>query len=214
VIVRSQTFQQFSEAQVCRTGGLVYRTISRSTVPELHPGNLLSDTVAAGQIVGSDSHVWWIAHTRPRQEKAVARSLFARDVAFYLPLIARKSLSRSRTRIARIVLFPGYIFICGGEEDRLLALKTNRVVTVRSVHEGAELRRDLSRFAELIALGAPLLPEARLAIGERVRVKGGPFRDMEGTVIRRDGKTRLLIAVNCLQQGASLEIDDCWLESV
>ena len=135
-------------------------------------------------------------------------------MAFYLPLVTRKSLSRGRTRIAQIVLFPGYVFVCGSEEDRLSVLKTNRVVTVRLVREGEQLQKDLSRFADLIAMGAPLVSEARLAAGERVRVKAGPFRDLEGTVIRRDGKTRLLIAVNCLQQGASLEIDDCLLESV
>ena len=77
-----------------------------------------------------------------------------------------------------------------------------------------QLQRDLRRFAELIAAGAPLLPEARLVTGERVRVKAGPFRDQEGIVIRRNGKTRLQIAIDYLQQGASLEIDDCLLEPV
>ena len=35
---------------------------------------------------------------------------------------------------------------------------------------------------------------------------------LEGTVIHRRGKTRLLVAVKMLQQGVSLEIDDFQLE--
>jgi transcriptional antiterminator RfaH len=142
----------------------------------------------------------------------VATALFSRRVAYYLPLITRKTLMRGRTRVARIPLFPGYVFIQGSEEDRLQVLQTNRVLTVREVPDGDQLRDDLSRFAELIALDVPLIRESRLEAGERVRVKAGPFRDNEGVVIRRNGKTRLLVAINYLQQGASLEIDDCLLE--
>ena len=142
----------------------------------------------------------------------MAGALLAREVGFYLPLVKRKSLTRGRTRVSRIPLFPGYVFIHGNDEDRLQVLKTNRVLTVQHVRDGEQLREDLLRLAELIALDAPLLPEARLVEGNRVRVKAGPFRDKEGVVIRRNGKTRLLVAVNYLQQGASLEVDDCLLE--
>jgi len=113
-----------------------------------------------------------------------------------------------------VTLFPGYLFIYGGEAERLSTLKTNRVLAVRRAPDGERLRVDLRRFHQLIASDAPLLPEATLVSGERVRVKAGPFRDQEGVVIRRNGKTRLLIAVDYLQQGASLEVDDCLLERV
>lgn len=180
--------------------------------PAQFPADLLSHpfTPAGGR--DARQRTWWLAHTRPQQEKAVATALFSRRVAYYLPLITRKTLMRGRTRVARIPLFPGYVFVQGGEEDRLQVLQTNRVLTVRSVPDGDQLRCDLSRFAELIALDVPLIRESRLEAGERVRVKAGPFRDNEGVVIRRNGKTRLLVAINYLQQGASLEIDDCLLE--
>jgi len=174
-----------------------------------------ADVLTRGLSEADSRHsAWWLAHTKPRQEKAVAAALLEREVAFYLPLVTRKSLTRGRTRVARIVLFPGYVFVCGTEEDRLRALKTNRLLTVQRVPDGEQLREDLLRFAELIAMDAPLVPEARLVEGNRVRVKAGPFRDREGVVLRRNGKTRLLVAVNYLQQGASLEIDDCLLEPV
>jgi transcription antitermination factor NusG len=180
--------------------------------PAQFPADLLSRPASARGALDSRKASWWLAHTRPQQEKAVANALFSRRVAYYLPLITRKTLMRGRTRVARIPLFPGYVFIQGGDEDRLQVLQTKRVLTVRPVPDGDELHRDLSRFAELIALDVPLVRESRLEAGERVRVKAGPFRNNEGVVIRRNGKTRLLVAINYLQQGASLEIDDCLLE--
>jgi transcriptional antiterminator NusG len=208
----SWTANQFAHTGVSLAGSALLAVEPCQRVdarPCLHPVDLLSDRGTA-----VENRSWWLAHTLPRQEKALAAALYSRDVGFYLPLVTRKSLSRGRTRVAQIALFPGYVFVCGNEDDRLSVLKTNRVLTVRSVPDDTRLRRDLLQFAEMIALGAPLLPEAKLTAGERVRVKSGPFRDQEGTVIRRNGKTRLLIAVDYLQQGASLEIDDCLLECV
>jgi transcription antitermination factor NusG len=97
---------------------------------------------------------------------------------------------------------------------RVSALKTNRLLTAQSVPNGEQLRLQLLRFAELIASGAPLVRESRLAPGERVRLKAGPFRGTEGVVLRRDRKTKLLVAIDFLQQGASFEVDDCMLEPV
>jgi transcription antitermination factor NusG len=182
--------------------------------PDQYPANLLSHPFAAQVNATGGNYEWWLAHTRPRQEKLLAAALLPRRVPYYLPLVTRKSLSRGRTRVARIPLFPGYVFVYGGDEERAQVLKTNRVPGIRLVSDGESLRADLLRFAELIASGAPLVPEARLVTGNRVRVKAGPFRGQEGVVLRRNGKTRLLIAVNYLQRGASLQVDDCMLEYV
>ena len=54
--------------------------------------------------------------------------------------------------------------------------------------------------------------EAKLEAGQQVRVKSGPFASVEGTVLRRQNKTRLLVSVRYLQQGASVLLEDCDLE--
>jgi transcriptional antiterminator RfaH len=181
---------------------------------DLFPAELLNRSAPLQNNEPSRCHGWWLAHTRPRQEKAVAADLFALSVGFYLPLLTRKSLTRGRPRMARVPLFPGYVFVFGSEEDRLSALKTNRLLTVQYVPDGERLRKDLVQFWELIAAGARLTRESRLTAGERVRIKAGPFRDTEGVVLRRNGKTELLVAIDFLRQGASLEVDECMLEPI
>ena len=192
---------------------VLVKRVNPEDAPAQFPTDLLSNPPGVHANWQGSECKWWLAHTLPRQEKKVAAALLPRQVPYYLPLVTRKTLTpRRRTRIGRIPLFPGYVFVYGADEHRMQTLKTNRVLAVHHVRDGETLRLDLLKFAELIALGAPLVPESRLVAGDRVRVKAGPFRDQEGIVIRRNGKTRLLIAVNYLQRGASLEIDDCLLE--
>jgi transcriptional antiterminator RfaH len=64
----------------------------------------------------------------------------------------------------------------------------------------------------MIECGAPVVPESHLEAGVHVRVRSGPLAGHEGTVLRRRGDTRLLVAVRFLQQGASVQIDECDLE--
>jgi transcription antitermination factor NusG len=155
---------------------------------------------------------WWVAYNKPRQEKLLARHLLDFGVPFYLPLIPKDNLIRGRRVRSYVPVFSSYVFMfcCGNE--RVLALKTNRIIHVLPVDDQAELQHDLMQLKRLIESNAPLTAEKRLAPGKRVRVRRGPFEGMEGTVIIRRGSCRLLIALNFLQQGASMEIDDFLLE--
>ncbi|NQT12752.1 MAG: antitermination protein NusG, partial [Planctomycetes bacterium] len=54
----------------------------------------------------------------------------------------------------------------------------------------------------------------RLKPGMRVRVRSGSLENLEGVVIRREGRERLLVAVAFLQQGASVSIEDVQLERI
>lgn len=188
--------------------------------PSLYPRWLLDNPVEAGGypspffLTEGGSASWWLCRTRSRQEKIVAQHLLARQVPFYLPLVKHTSLSRGRARVSHAPLFPGYIFVFGDSSQRQLALESNRLAHVLPVHDGEQLHYDLAQIGQLIACEAPLTTYERLAIGERVRVRAGVFIGLEGTVIRRQGKSMLAISVNCLQQGALLEIADYLLEEI
>ena len=59
---------------------------------QLHPADLF----AAPPQARSADRAWWVLHTRPRQEKSLARQLVASQVPFYLPLIPHRLQVRSR----------------------------------------------------------------------------------------------------------------------
>src|SRR5581483_10533209 len=76
---------------------------------------------------------WWVLHTKPRQEKCLARQLYDAGIAYYLPLIQRRWRVRGRLRSSHIPLFGGYVFFYGDREERLTALSTRRVVSPLAV---------------------------------------------------------------------------------
>ena len=111
-------------------------------------------------------------------------------------------------------LFSGYVFMLGSEQERVCSLTSNRVSRILPVHDPSRLRAELENIFRLISSGAPLTVEQRLVPGNRVRVRHGPLAGMEGTVLVRRGKTRLIVNVTFLQQGASVEVEDFNLEPI
>jgi transcriptional antiterminator RfaH len=157
---------------------------------------------------------WWLLHTKARQEKSLARDLLKQSISFFAPQTEKTTLVRGRKRSAYIPIFSGYVFLYGSELDRYRSLTTKRVAQTIAVEDQAGLQRELTQIWRLIESKAPLTIEARLAPGDLVRVRSGSLAGVEGMVIERRKKCRLLIAVTLLQQGVSVEIDDFLLESI
>ncbi|MEZ6107337.1 MAG: hypothetical protein R3B96_14760 [Pirellulaceae bacterium] len=131
---------------------------------------------------------------------------------FYCPLIEKRYRSPAgRIRSSWLPVFNGYLLLFGDWDARYFAYTTDYVARDREVaepHVLAEFLRDIRQIRGAILSGAQLTPEAKIEAGERVIVKNGPFKGYEGTVMRREGKTRCLLTVDFLEQGVSMEIDD------
>jgi len=159
---------------------------------------------------------WWVLYTKSRQEKALSQYLKSRGTPHYLPLHKKYSLLRGRRVSSQVPLFSGYVFLFGDRDERIVALESNRIA--RSIHVPETWQdpfwRDLSQIQCLIDSGLPMTPESRIQAGQRVRVRSGRLAGLEGIVTKRRNGTRLLVAVDYLQQGASIEIDDFVLEVV
>jgi transcription antitermination factor NusG len=177
--------------------------------PSIFPENLLEDLQTA-----VTDRQWWVFYTKARQEKSLSRELFTWQIPFYLPLVKNVLVSKGRRRTSFVPLFSGYIFLFASETERVRSLTTNRVSKTLTVDDSEQLIRDLCQLQRLIASDVPLNLESRLESGNRVRVKQGPLMGIEGTVLTRRGLSRLLVSINFLQQGASVEVEDCLLEKI
>ena len=177
--------------------------------PNLFPETLLEDSIQE-----TSDRRWWVIYTLARQEKSLARELLTFKIPFYLPLIKKTSIVKRRKRMSFVPLFSGYIFIFSTEAERIKSMTTNRISRILTVNDPAQLVFDLEQLHRLITSNAPLSVEQKLGPGNRVRVKQGALMGLEGTVLVRRGVTRLLVRVNFLQKGASVEMDDYLLEKL
>ena len=161
-----------------------------------------------------DDRIWRAVYTSPRQEKALARDLFAMKIPFFLPLVRKDRVSKGRRLTSYLPVFDNYLFLCGTEEERVKTLTTNRISRMLPVGDQDRFCSELVQLKQLIEMDAPLTAERILKKGRSVRVKSGAFRGLEGVVIRRRGRDHLLVALTCLQQGVSVELDDVMLEAI
>ena len=181
--------------------------------PDLFPADLF-DRAPWTNDTESEKH-WWALYTRSRCEKELMRRLRGFEIPHFGPLIEKRNRSPSgRISTSYVPLFSNYVFLYGDAEQRLQALTTNCISRDLVVTDSLQLIDDLRQLRRLIETGAPITPEAKLEAGARVRVKSGPLLGQEGVVVQRRGERHLLVAVRFLQQGATVQIDDCLVEKI
>jgi transcription antitermination factor NusG len=157
---------------------------------------------------------WMVLHTRARQEKAVARHLEAAGVQHDLPLIERVTVTRGRKHRSEVPLFTGYVFVKGEKQDAYDAIATKRVASFIEVRDQDRLEQELERIHTALKSGLPIEEFPQLAIGQRARVTKGPLMGTEGIVIEEARRTCLVLHVEILGRGASVEIERDLLEPV
>jgi transcriptional antiterminator RfaH len=170
--------------------------------PSLYPEDLFQREQPT-----NDEHRWWVLHTRPRSEKSLARAAHEDRTTFFLPLYTHRWRKNGRLFKSTLPLFPGYVFVHTDGPGWVRLRDTGFVANVLPVIDQDQLESDLARVHAVVAAGVPLAPEQHLQKGTRVRVTTGPLLGVEGTVVRQQGQMRLLIEVQFMQQGASVEVE-------
>ena len=172
--------------------------------PDRYPASLFDETPADR----ADPRRWWVMHTKPRQEKALARQLGAAAIPYYLPCVDRRTRIRGRVLTAQVPLFTSYLFLLADRGERVTALATDRVVHALEVHDDPRMWSDLRQLERLIRTGVPVTPEAQLAPGTPVEITSGPLEGLSGTIVRSASGRRFVVRVDFIQQGASVVLDD------
>jgi hypothetical protein len=155
---------------------------------------------------------WWLAHTKARAEKAFAWDLSARGIGYFLPMQQRVRIVSGKKRRPIMPLFPGYVFLCGGEQDRYAAMTTNRLCQTIAVADQAKLIDELAAVEQALRGGIELDLYPRAAVGQLCRITAGALAGIEGVVIERGRHARFVLRIDALCQGALMEIDADLLE--
>lgn len=176
--------------------------------PIIHPPEVAIPDNLEGQ--------WWVAHTRSRNEKALARELQQQAIFHYLPL--KKKVTRSKRTGKKshstVPIFSGYVFLNVTDHERQRALATNRIANMLSVPGQDQLVQQLRNVHRVIGSEDGFEQCNGIKIGAWVRVVGGPLLGVEGQIVQQLGKMRLAINVDILGQSVLAEVDADWLEAI
>lgn len=152
---------------------------------------------------------WYALRTRSRHEKLVRDQLEKQGIEPLLPTVKRLSQWKDRKKEIEVPLFSGYCFVRFSQRDRLPVQKVSGVVEVVGSGSRPESIPDEEIEALRTLMNSVLLydPHPYLHEGMMVEVVRGPLQGVQGILLRKEKRHRLVIGVRLIQQAAAVEID-------
>jgi transcription antitermination factor NusG len=160
---------------------------------------------------------WFAVYTAPRHEKFVQAQLIAKQIQSFLPLYT--TMRRWKNGVQREIqhpLFPGYVFVCLGTDERLPVLQTSGVVYFVGNGSAPSPLDDHEMHALRVgAQRASLVPHPFLRTGDTVCITRGPFRGVRGHVERDGGGLTFVVTLQLIQRSFAVRVqaDDLELAS-
>jgi transcription antitermination factor NusG len=159
---------------------------------------------------------WIAAYTRSRHELAVASQFRQKGLDALLPTYRRLSRWSDRIRRTQTPLFPGYVFvrIADGEHRRVLQTGGVASIVCRSGKPVPLSDADVEKLRICMENPAAVEPHPYLRVGQRVRVKHGPFRGWEGVLVEKKNSTRLVLTIEQIMKPVSIDISGADVEAL
>ena len=157
---------------------------------------------------------WYATYTAPRHEKLVAQQMQARSIDCFLPVYKSVRRWKDRRKQLDLPLFPGYVFVRISLRDRLRVLGLPGVVQIVSFNGKPAVlpENEIEALRDGLSKNALLEPHPYLKVGRRVRVLYGPMNGVEGILIRRKDKCRVVLNIDLLKRSVSVEVDESEIE--
>lgn len=175
---------------------------------------------ASGVYLGSSApesaQHWYALYTLPQNEKSVSAHLALREIESYLPTYptVRRWKNRQQVKLD-LPLFPSYLFVRVGRRERVRVFGCPGVVRMVGSSQGPIPIPDATiDFLRSDLCSGRAEPYRELVVGERVRIKEGAMRGVEGVLTRKNDRLRFILSVEMIQRSVAVEIDACFLEPV
>lgn len=156
------------------------------------------------------TEAWFALQVSQRHEQTVSMILENKGLTPYLPLRRRRLEWSDRTVERQTPLFPGYLFCRLDLGKRLLPVLTTPGV-VRILGLGRTpipvSDEEIESIQQMARSGLDLEPCQIPKIGDRVRIRLGPLRGLEGTLVGLKTRRRFVVSVQLLNRGVAVEID-------
>ncbi len=169
--------------------------------------------VAATPNIFDDAPVdqrWYAVQVTPRHEKKVAAMLYEKRLTNFLPLVTELHYWSDRKQRVEMPLFAGYTFVrFAANDERIGILRTPGVVRlVGKEHVGSPIpTKQVQDVWTLVNSELKVDPHPFLNIGDRVRIRTGSLRGVEGILTGKNGDATLVVSIELLQRSLAVRID-------
>lgn len=157
-----------------------------------------------------DSHslYWFVLFVRANQEKKTAQRLASHEIEYFLPSYRSVRQWKDRRVTLEMPLFPGYVFV------HLPFFERNSVLTLPNVVGlvGGKHSPSIVSTEEIDCIRKGIdfgnaAPHPALAAGQRVMVTSGVLSGIQGTLLRGQNNTRVVISVDSIGRSFAVDVD-------
>jgi transcription antitermination factor NusG len=169
---------------------------------------------------GDISGLYWFAiHVKSRHEFKVADRLIKSGIEVFLPAAERLTEWKDRNKLVRFPLFPCYLFVhtTRSHHEKLTVLKTQGVINFLNSAPGEPEsipEEQIISLKQAVESKAQLDPYPYLQAGQRIRIKKGPLKGVEGILVEKAGQHKLILSVDLLRQSTAVTIQSSDVEGM
>lgn len=159
---------------------------------------------------------WYALYIKGRHEKFVEAKLNAKDIEAYTPKVTLRRKWSDRIKLIEEPLFKSYCFA------RFSIYEKIKVITQPGIVNVVHFKDQYIPVPEAVINSLKILTENKIKLdpcpyikeGQRVVIKKGPLKDVEGIVIeKRNRNTSLVISVDTIASSVQCVVDMDFVES-
>lgn len=162
------------------------------------------------------SHIWYVVHTKPRQEVLALENLERQGYCCYLPKFRSKRAMASKLIVIDEPMFPRYLFI--GVDQLFEAKGSSPIRSTRGVHElvrfgsqPAQIDFELLNAIYEREVAQQRQPNNPFKVGDRVKVVNGPLAGIESIYQAKSGEERSMILLRLLNRPVTVKVSTAQL---
>jgi transcription antitermination factor NusG len=151
---------------------------------------------------------WFVLSVRANQEKKTAQRLVSYEIEHLLPCYLSVRQWKDRRVTLEMPLFPGYVFVHLPFIERVRVLTLPNVVgLIGSKNAPSVVSEDeIDCIRRGVEFGNAA-PHAPLVEGQHVIITDGVLRGMQGTLVRTQNNTRVVVAIDSIARSFAVEVD-------
>jgi transcriptional antiterminator RfaH len=175
---------------------------------------MLSCAETNGRSRGREPDAWVAVHTQPHRESVAVQNLERQEFEVYIPRLLKRIRHARKAQNVLRPMFPGYVFVkVAIDLQHWRPIKST--IGVRDVVSCGNQLSTLSDafIASLKARevdGAIVRPESPYQIGQQIRIAGGPFDGLIGTILEMDERERLTVLMDLLNGRVKVNVEARW----
>jgi len=157
---------------------------------------------------------WFVVRVKSNFESYVSLSIKAKSLEEFYPTCVRKKQENSQNCDVHVPLFPGYLFCRLHRQERLPVLTIPGVVGFVGVGKQPfpVAEEEIVAVRRMVESRLPVWPCPFLRIGQQIRLKAGPLRGVEGSILSVTGSLQIVVSITLLQRSVAVNVDPNWIE--